>query len=69
MAESSNRLRFGDKVTHWSHGDQQGTVVAVEPDEYSSTACTYHVQWPEGGIPVPYYSVTTTLRKVEGGGE
>lgn len=63
-----NEIKQGDKVTHWSHGDTLGTVVEIEQDRYHN-ACTYGVAWSEGGPVIPYYSVTTTLKKVTDGGE
>jgi hypothetical protein len=59
------RLQVGDKVWHWSHPDpaRPGTVVEIEPDEYSFDDPTFHVVWdtdddgnPAGpAIPYRYY--------------
>lgn len=63
-------LKAGDKVTHWSHGDQPGTVVEVEEDKYSYHDPIYHVVWVEGDPDLPYtnaipYRNHHHLKKVE----
>ena len=52
----TDEIRAGDKVTHYAR-TEPGTVMEVEPDEYSSDDPIYHVQWnPEGPwIPMRRY--------------
>lgn len=57
-------LKTGDKVTHHSHRDQVGTVIAVEEDKYSWSDPIYHVVWAENGPAIPMRN-HHHLKKVE----
>jgi hypothetical protein len=62
--DTADEIKAGDKVTHWSR-KEPGTVVEVEPDEYSSDDPIYHVQWIPGGPLIPMRR-HHHLKKVEG---
>lgn len=52
-------LHTGDFVTHWTHPDEVGEIIEMEPD---SSGTVFHVLWPGHEMTIPYHS-TGTLKK------
>lgn len=52
MADSDPKVN--DKVVRMREPDRVGTVVEIEPDEYSFDDPIFHVVWVEGGPAIPH---------------